>query len=1073
MALTVGELSAVLSIDDRAVDPALRRAETAVREAGQHMGDDAERAGEEVGEELGEGIVRGVDGRLRNARGHFVRAGQQAGAAVGEALAEEAADGADQAVEETGSRLEKLKMAAAAAGLAAGAVLAAGFAQTMEQSQIKSRLGAQLDATPAEAERYGKIAGKLYADAVTADFQTAADAVSATMRAGIAPTGATEAQLQSLSTKVSDLASTFELDLGQTANAVGQAMKNGLAKDGTEALNVFTRGMQVMGPRADDLMDTFNEYGTIFRQTGIDARTATGLLSQGLAAGARDTDVIADSIKEFVLITQGGGEEVDKAFKKIGLSGKGMQKAFTEGGPAARKALDQVFDRLRTMKDPTDRAQVALALFGTKAEDTQKALFALDPSKAAAALGTVGGAADKVGSSLRDNAGVKVEQFKRQAMQGLVDVLGTRVIPMLEKVFGFVQEHGGAFKVAAIAITSVLIPALTLLAVHAMVKMSVVVWAWMTSGAASIKAAATHVSSALATAGAWTMMALRATGSFLATAASATANALRTAAAWAAAGVRMTVTFLASVLRVAAVTIAQFAMMAGRAIVWAATMAAQWLIAMGPIGWIIAAVIGLVALVIANWDKIKKYTVQAWDAIWKGIKQVGQFILNYIVGWKLVSYFLQHWDRIKSGVAAKGGQLLAWFKGLPGRLSSALGSLGSLLYDKGVNVVQGLWRGIQSMGGWIRGQIMSWARNMIPGPIAEALGINSPSKVTKAQGQWIARGLVEGLTGSSKQVRAAALKLADIVRDSMKPGKKRTKALARINSDTSALIRLANQEQLAATRLKEATKRLQDQIKARADLVADVRQGVLDAANITQGSDGGTTATSIWANLNQQLVAAKQFAAQLATLRKKGVRADLIAQIAQAGVEQGGAAAAALASASSGQIKQINDTQKQLVAAADKAGATAGDAMYGAGIQAAKGLVLGLQRQQSAIERQMLIIAKGMQKAIKQALGIRSPSRVMAALGHYIPAGLVRGIESGRSAVDASMASLVKPPTAITGGGAYGSSASVPYGRSGQPIVIEFKSSGTPRGDYLVQELRQAVKAGGGDVQVVLGQRRR
>ena len=201
MALTVGELNAIMSVDDQAMDPGLRRAEQALRQTGERMGDDAERAGQQAGEGLGEGLVRGADGRLRNARGQFVAAGRRAGDAVGDGLADGAADGADEAVQQTESRLDRLKIAGAAAGVAAGAILMEGFAQAMEQSRITGRLGAQLGATGPEAKRYGHIAGRMYADAVTEDFQGAADAISVTMRSGLVPAGATDAQIQSLSTQ--------------------------------------------------------------------------------------------------------------------------------------------------------------------------------------------------------------------------------------------------------------------------------------------------------------------------------------------------------------------------------------------------------------------------------------------------------------------------------------------------------------------------------------------------------------------------------------------------------------------------------------------------------------------------------------------------------------------------------------------------------------------------------------------------------------------------------------------------------------------------------------------------------
>ncbi|AMW11607.1 hypothetical protein A4E84_20180 [Streptomyces qaidamensis] len=1015
MALTVGELNAILSVDDRAMDPALRRAENAIRSSGQRMGDEAERAGQDAGEELGDGIVRGVDGRLRNARGQFVAAGRRGGDAVGEGLTDGAADGADQAVEQTTSRMDRLKLAAAGVGLAAGALLMDSFAQAMEQTQITGRLAAQLGATPAEAQRYGKLAGELYADAVTADFQSAADTISAVMRAGIAPPDATEAQLKRISTQVSDLATTFDLDLGQAANAVGQTLKTGLAKNGTEAVDALTAGLQRMGPRADDIADTFNEYSTIFRNLGLDVTTTTGLLTQGMAAGARDTDVVADALKELTLITQGGGKAVDEAFGKIGLSGKKMQSAFSEGGPAARKALDEIFDRLRKVKDPADRASLAVALFGTKAEDTQKALFSLDPSKAADALGKVGGKADEMGNKLRDNSGAKLEAFKRGMQQNLIEFLGGEVVPRLQGLFSFMGDNKGLVIGLAGAIIAL--------------------------GSAF----------AIASIGVWAM---------------------------------------------------NSAMLAN------------------PMFWIIAGIVaglaGLVLLVVTYWDDITSATGTAWDWVVGKVTGAKNLILAAIaylgtipgkvsnwfgqmkdwaikkllalVAWitglpgrvssavssmasKLAERAAAAWQAFQVATAKKVVSFISYVRGLPGKISAGIGSLNRLLVSKGVAVVQGLWSGIQSMGGWIKSKILGWARSTIPGPIAKALGIASPSKVTKAQGRWIARGLIDGLTGSSKQVKAASTKLADIVRDSMKPGKKRSKALGIISAGTKRLLQLAGQEAKLAARMKAATKKVADQIKARDKLAADVKKGVLEGADVTKQDTGGwpQTAETILAGLKLDRAAAETFAKNLATLRKKGVSADLIAQIAQAGVEQGSSAAAALANANSSQIKQINQEQKLLVSAAGSAGSAAGNAMYGAGIAAGQGLVKGLQMQQKAIEKQMLIIAKGMSKSIRKALGIKSPSRVMALVGQYTAQGLIRGVEGQRSAVNRSMASLVETPAP----GSWDMAGSRARAAASQRVVLELRSSGRAEDDYLMERMRRGIrKKGGGDVGLVLAGRR-
>ena len=184
-----------------------------------------------------------------------------------------------------------------------------------------------------------------------------------------------------------------------------------------------------------------------------------------------------------------------------------------------------------------------------------------------------------------------------------------------------------------------------------------------------------------------------------------------------------------------------------------------------------------------------------------------------------------------------------------------------------------------------------------------------------------------------------------------------------------------------------------------------IRQGF---SIVTEAPQEGfaLTAQDVVNKMADQQAKAVQFAAQLQALKKKGLRADLIAQIAAAGVESGGATAAALSPAAKGLLEQINKLQSSTVSAADTAGKAVADAMYGSGINAAKGLVKGLQSQQKAIEKQMLKIAKAMQKQIKHALGIHSPSRVFASIGEWIPRGLAVGVAGATHHATRSMTRL-------------------------------------------------------------------
>ncbi|WP_207318441.1 phage tail tape measure protein [Streptomyces laculatispora] len=893
---------------------------------------------------------------------------------------------------------DRFTKASATIGAGIGVALGVGVAANLDMEAANAKLTAQLGVGPAEAADLAKVSASVYGNAWGESTADVSEAIKGVYQQ-IGDTSQAEGGLEGVTTKVMALSQTFDQDLGGTAAAVGQMIKTGLADNADEALDILAVGLGSNADKAGDLLETFNEYSTQFRRIGLDGQTATGLISQGLQNGARDADQVADAIGQFGELALAGGKPVEAAFQSIGLSSSQMAKMIGQGGETAEQALGMTLDALRGTKNEQTKLNAATALFGDPGTVMGNALFALDPAsaKAAAGMGNVSGAAERMAKTVGDTPAAALERFKRQSVQKLAAVSGTFI--------SFAMKNQQVF--VPLTYTLAGLAAVVMVVRGAMMAYSAVS-AVVTAANAVLSASTWTVM------GNWTRMMAAGVMAYARIAATAVVSAATTGAAWLGSALVSMGTWIAAVVRAGITAAVQFVLMAARAVAWAAVMAAQWLIAMGPVGWVIAAVIALVVAIVANWGKIKSVTSAVWGWVWGKIKGVGAAIIGFFAKWNLVSVFLRHWDQIKFGVAVKIVQLAGFVHTLPGKIRSALGNLGSLLLEKGRNVVQGLWSGISAMGGWIKSKLIGWAKAMIPGPIAKALGIASPSKVTTAQGRWIARGLVNGLTGSAKQVRSAATKLADIVRDGLKPGKNRSKALAKISAGSKALQSLANKEVQVAAKIKTATKALGDQIKARDKLAADVKKGVLDGANITSGAaDGPVSASSILATLSTKMQQAKQFAATLATLRKKGVRSDLIAQIAQAGVEQGTASATALATASKSQISQINAMQGQLVTAATQAGNTAGTAMYGAGIQAANGLVKGLKSQQKQIEKQMTSIATAMAKAIKKALGIHSPSRVFAdEVGSMVPAGIMQGMADGQAQLDRAMAAVVQPPPA-------------------------------------------------------------
>lgn len=136
-----------------------------------------------------------------------------------------------------------------------------------------------------------------------------------------------------------------------------------------------------------------------------------------------------------------------------------------------------------------------------------------------------------------------------------------------------------------------------------------------------------------------------------------------------------------------------------------------------------------------------------WSGAWENIKGA----------------FSGAWDGIKQGLGRGAEWLLDQMRQLPGRILGALGNLGSLLMDKGTDLVRGLIDGIAGMGGRLVTFVRQFMLDHIPGPVREVLGINSPSRVMRDQvGQWIPLGLADGIRGRAGVVDAAMRSLVRV-----------------------------------------------------------------------------------------------------------------------------------------------------------------------------------------------------------------------------------------------------------------------------------------------------------------------
>ncbi|MEU0181771.1 hypothetical protein ABZ312_11370 [Streptomyces sp. NPDC006207] len=312
------------------------------------------------------------------------------------------------------------------------------------------------------------------------------------------------------------------------------------------------------------------------------------------------------------------------------------------------------------------------------------------------------------------------------------------------------------------------------------------------------------------------------------------------------------------------------------------------------------------------------------------------------------------------------------------------------------------------------------------------------------------------LTGSTSAIAAMAKELIGDIQRAFKGTSTRLddKLVTMIEKNNVRLKSLAAQRDKIAATIK-AAKEFASGVSSNAKSGAALSS--MDAEGLTAG--GG----SILSGLNSKLANIRQFQSYIGILAKRGLSKGLLRQILEMGPEQGLPYASTLVGASASMLKSINSAQSSIDSASASLGNTGADVLYDSGKMAGKGFLTGLAAQQKDIEKLMLKIATGMQKSIRKALGIKSPSTVFRKLGRNTTEGLALGL--------ADRAPMVQGAMAQVAGAVAGTSIPVPQlatagGRGGvivhAPITIEGAIDPTAVGQQLEKVLLKLKRHRGG-----------
>ncbi|WP_411141393.1 phage tail tape measure protein [Streptomyces sp. x-80] len=637
------------------------------------------------------------------------------------------------------------------------------------------------------------------------DFQASMNRVKAV-------SGAAGAQFASLEKLAKEMGSTTQYSASEAADAMGyMAMAGMKSRDITQALpgvlNLAAAGNIALADAADIATNVLSGYGL---QTK-DLAHLNDVLAKTFTSTNTDMKMLGESFKYVAPVASSAGLAIEETSAAIGMMGNaGIQGS--EAGTALRGAI-------ASLLKPTGDTEKILKKLGVSVVDShgklrplvsivgqlEKAgastadmmgIFGVEAGPAMQALVSQGsGALKKLTKDLEHSGGTakNIADVQMQGFNGQMKGLQSAVEGLMLAIAGSgILQWATSFAEKLTALASKLSQTdsgllrtgtVVALAVAALGPLVIAIGKTISAFGSSLTTIANFARGTMAAASAIGRMAVAASGY--------AARMTVVAAQAVAAGVRMAASAAATAARV----VAGWVLMGAQALAQAARMAAAWVMAMGPVGWVITAVVGLVALIVAKWDAIKNATAAAWDWVWGKIKAVGQWLidlfmnftlvgiiikhwdsikagtvrvwntivdwvkglpqklLNFFLNWTLPGLIIKHWQAIKDGTVRKATELVNWVRGLPGRIVSGLGNLGNLLYNKGMDIVRGLWNGIRSMGSWLKNTLMGWAKDLIPGPIARALGIHSPSRVMRDQiGRHIPSGIVEGIKSGASAV---------------------------------------------------------------------------------------------------------------------------------------------------------------------------------------------------------------------------------------------------------------------------------------------------------------------------------
>lgn len=326
-----------------------------------------------------------------------------------------------ETVDKIKDKTEKLSVGATAGIGAIGAI-------SLESSNNAMKLKGALGLTEEEAQKLKETARDIAKDGF--DFSEANDSlikIKQTLGDALNPE-----QVEGLSKALLSMNKVFDVDMNDSIRAVSIMMKNfGIGSE--EATDILVAGLQNGLDISGDFLDTFSEYSVQLNTLGYTAEDSFNLMASGMENGVFNMDKLIDMVKEGRLRLTEMNDASKEAIDSIGLNAETVQQNISAGGETARKQMTELAQKILEIKNPTEQARVATALFGTKFEDLGingiKSLAGVDES-----LIQTKGKTQELTKTVEESFGAKMRGAFEEVKEPLAELGENVLLPMIQTV---------------------------------------------------------------------------------------------------------------------------------------------------------------------------------------------------------------------------------------------------------------------------------------------------------------------------------------------------------------------------------------------------------------------------------------------------------------------------------------------------------------------------------------------------------------------------------------------------------------------------------------------------------------